>query len=249
MLTSLKQQLRRFVSGGEVHADVKAPSGPPTDLRNSTEFAHIGPTGPLIEDLFLPARRISGVFNVDDCSHFHLVLTLQSVLGVQGDLFEIGSFHGRSTAVMAAYLKNDEKIIVCDAFQLDTEDAYVDKPSPQMLVENILRVNPDLGESRIVVHQCLSNDLSLDDDVKLRFAHVDGGHSEEQTYFDINLCKKHIIEKGLIVVDDYNHQEWPGVTPGVNRFLRENADFSVLADLNRHGALGRKIYLIRTTQN
>jgi hypothetical protein len=51
---------------------------------------------------------------------------------------------------------------------------------------------------------------------------------------------------GVIAVDDYGHRDWPGVIAGVDEFLRQRPHFEVLADLNRHGALGRKLYLIRT---
>jgi hypothetical protein len=38
----------------------------------------------------------------------------------------------------------------------------------------------------------------------------------------------------------------PGVTAAVNSFLKRFKEFNVLADLNRHGDLGRKIYLCRS---
>ena len=51
--------------------------------------------------------------------------------------------------------------------------------------------------------------------------------------------------QGVIVVDDYHHPHWSDVTVGVDRFLSETREFDVLGDLNRHGALGRKLYLIK----
>ncbi len=70
-------------------------------LRESTKFSDIGEAGPLITDIFEPLKDIPGWFNVDDCGHFYLTLSLQSVWSIKGDLLEIGSYHGRSTAVMA----------------------------------------------------------------------------------------------------------------------------------------------------
>nr|WP_258539260.1 class I SAM-dependent methyltransferase [Dissulfurirhabdus thermomarina] len=159
-------------------------------------------------------------------------------------MLEIGSYHGRSTALMAKCLQPDEKIVICDAFEIDTDDKYSDKPSPERLVSNIKRLNPNVENERIIIHKCLSNKLKLGREI-FRFAHIDGGHSMDQVYFDLNLCSKHIIENGIIAVDDYYNSQWPGVTKGTNHFLSENREFSVLADLNRHGALGRKLYLIK----
>jgi hypothetical protein len=63
-------------------------------------------------------------------------------------------------------------------------------------------------------------------------------------FSDIELAAKHLLPKGVIVVDDYQHAFLPGVTRAVDRFLVERREFRVLADLNRHAGHGRKIYLM-----
>jgi hypothetical protein len=214
-------------------------------LRESTSYADIGDAGPLVNEVFSKIRDVPGWFNVDDCSHFFLILSYQSAMGLKGDLLEIGSYHGRSTALMAKCLQPDESIFVCDAFKSDTEDDYANKPSPENLILNIERLCPGINRKRINIHQCLSNDLQLDLGMMFRFIHIDGGHSAEQAYFDLNFCSKHTLPGGIMVMDDYHNRLWPGVTAGTDRFLQENREFSVLADLNRHGALGRKLYLIK----
>jgi hypothetical protein len=103
-----------------------------------------------------------------------------------------------------------------------------------------------LDTSRIIIHQCLSNDLILKKDEKFRFIHIDGGHSSKQVYFDLSLSKTHLIEKGIIAIDDYKHRDFPVVTQGVEKFLSKNYNLEILADLNRHGAIGRKFYLMKT---
>lgn len=215
------------------------------ELASSIDYHHIGPSGPLINTLFSRIKSIPGSFNVDDLSHFHLVLSLQSLFGIKGDLLEIGSYHGRSTAVMARYLKQDELFHICDAFLIPTEDHYINKLTPEQLVNNIKSINDSEIENKIVIHQCLSDNLKFDGNQSFRFIHIDGGHSEKQTLNDLNKAKNSIINNGIIVVDDYDDKSWPGVTPAVNIFLKENSNYLVLADLNRHGAIGRKIYIIK----
>jgi hypothetical protein len=51
------------------------------------------------------------------------------------------------------------------------------------------------------------------------------------------MCQPHVA------LDDYSHPDYLGVTEGAQLFLDERNDFDVLADLNRRGALGRKLYL------
>jgi len=217
-------------------------------LRESTKFSDIGEAGPLITEIFEPLKDIPGWFNVDDCAHFYLTLSLQSILGVKGDLLEIGSYHGRSTAVMSKCLGPGERIVICDVFDLDAGDRYANKPSPETLLANIKRLNGRLEDDRIIIHKCISNDLRLDERENFRFIHIDGGHSAEQAYFDLEFCGKHVMPNGIIVMDDYHNRNVPGVTEGTDKFLKVHDDFRVLADLNRHGAFGRKLYLIKNKE-
>jgi hypothetical protein len=232
---TLKKIIRRYQGKGLQHS---------AHLRESTNYADIGEAGPLIKDVFSRLKDVPGWFNVDDCGHFFLVLSYQSAMGIKGDLLEIGSYHGRSTALMAKCLEPGERIVVCDTFESDTDDNYANKPSPENLISNIERVNREMEKDRIVIHKCLSNDLQLDTEEKFRFIHIDGGHSAEQAYFDLQLCSKHLLPNGIIVMDDYYNKQWPGITQGTDRFLNDNDAFRILADLNRHGAFGRKLYLI-----
>ena len=215
-------------------------------LRNSCSYDILGNPGPLISEVFSRISHIPGWFTFDDCTHFHLILSLQSVFGIEGDLFEIGSYHGRSTALMARYLKKNERIVICDAFDVDALHNYKNPPSPEMLIKNIRLVNPNLDLSKIIINRCLSSSLSLNPDQQFRFIHVDGGHFEEEVKADLVLCCKHIISNGVIVIDDYGHPDFPDVTKAVDECLRHQPDLKIIADLNRHGAFGRKLYLIKT---
>jgi len=145
---------------------------------------------------------------------------------------------------MANCLKPGERIVVCDAFQGDTEDPYGDKPTSETLLGNIRKLRPDLDDQQIVIHACLSDQLSLCPGDRFRFAHVDGGHSREQTYADLALCTKHLMDNGIIAVDDYHHPDWPQVAAGVDDSLAQHRKIGVLADISCHGALGRKLYVV-----
>jgi len=212
----------------------------------STGYTVIGAKGPLAVGVFEKIRDIPGWFTLDDCAHFQLVMEMQSMNGVTGDMFEIGSYHGRSTAMMAAGLKPGEKIHVCDAFDSDTEDHYGNKPTQETVISNIRKVTPGIEDTQIVTYKCLSNDIQLPADQKFRLVHIDGGHSAEQVYFDLELCARHLCDKGVIVIDDYANRMWPTVSVGVDKYLEDNPVFNVLADMNRHGAQGRKLYIYRS---
>ena len=112
---------------------------------------------------------------------------------------------------------------------------------PETLLRNVRSVVPDLHNDSIQIIEGLSTEITLADDQRFRFAHVDGGHSYETALSDLELCAGHMIAGGIIAVDDYENYAWPEVTPAVNEFLKRRTDVSVLMDINRQGAIGRKI--------
>lgn len=238
LLKSLPQPIRRW--GWKT---LVMPIRKVSDLRTSTKYRHIGPSGPLVKNVFDEISSIPGAFNLDDMSHFYCILKSQSIFGLSGNLLEIGAFFGRSTSMMCSVLEEGEVMHVCDAFTQATEDSYSAQPTEEVLMRNIRKATPEFSDSSIIIHNCLSNDLKLSEEDKFRFVHVDGGHSDEQAFADLELVAPSVLLNGIIAVDDYDHRHWPGVTSAVDRFLSLNKHFEVFADLNRHGALGRKVYL------
>lgn len=212
----------------------------------SAGAGHLTPEpGPLLTEVTPRILPIPGWFNGDDLVHFWLVLEMQAAAGLTGDLLEIGCFHGRSAAVLAMQLRAGERLILCDAFNLPQAEAYGDAPTPERVRRNLLRAVPEIDGSRVEIIPCLSRDLRLPADLRLRFAHVDGGHSREEALGDLRLCARHLLPGGILVLDDYRHPSYPGVSEAAAEFLSESRDFGILADLNRRGALGRKLYLHR----
>jgi hypothetical protein len=47
------------------------------------------------------------------------------------------------------------------------------------------------------------------------FFSVDGGHMVEHTINDIQIAIQLTLSSGIVFVDDYNNQDWPGVQEGV----------------------------------
>jgi hypothetical protein len=192
-----------------------------------------------------PQRHIKGFANADDAMHFAMVLGYQNQTGFGGDLLEIGTYFGRSTLVLAYHQLPGQVLEVCDAFEAPTADHYDDKPTVEDVLTSIRAAVPGYEAERMCVHNCLSKDLTLSEGARFRFAHVDGGHSTEEALHDLRLVADHILPHGVIAVDDYDHPRWPGVKVACDQFLLERTDFTVFADMNRWGALGRKLYLAR----
>ncbi len=202
--------------------------------------------GPLITQLAPRLGAIPGWFNLDDLAHFTLVLQTQSAAGLTGDLLEIGCFHGRSAAVLALHLQAGEELFLIDAFDLPLAERYGNTPSPTGVWRNLQSVVPDLDRRRVHIERAYSSDLHLPDGLRLRLAHVDGGHDAATARCDLDLCLRHLIPGGVLIVDDYAHPQHPGVSHAVHEILAARPELRILADVNRRGALGRKLYLTAT---
>ena len=201
--------------------------------------------GPMYTNVVPRLAAIPGWFNIDDLAHFSLVLETQTTGGIHGDLLEIGCYHGRSAAVLAMHLQASECLFLADAFDLPLDDPYGDTPTPEQVWQNLANAVPDLPRERVSIQRAYSNDLQLPPDTNLRFAHIDGGHDATTVGEDLSFCAKYLMPGGVIAIDDFAHPQYPGVTEAVNKFLGYQASFRILADLNRSGALGRKLYLAR----
>jgi predicted O-methyltransferase YrrM len=195
--------------------------------------------------IFGRASAVPGYFNADDAIHFALVLGMQNMQGPPGDILEIGTWFGRSAGYMAAFLQPGERLVVCDAFVRETEDHYEGRPTEQALRANIRAIAPLHDPAALVIHNCLSSELKLPPDAVFRCAHIDGGHSHAQALADFRLVADHVRPGGLMIIDDYEHKDWPGVTSAVNAFLAERRDYLVMAAANRWEAKGQKLYLAR----
>jgi hypothetical protein len=212
-------------------------------LRGDTSFCAGAEPGPLMVALGEKIKTIPGWLTMDDVAHFALVLRMQSAFGLRGDVVEIGTFHGRSAAVLASLLEPGERLVLCDWFG-EGPPGYEPPATADIVRRNLQAVNPSLGGDAFELHAGASETLRLERPV--RFAHVDGGHSRAEALGDLRRIDAHLLARGVIAVDDYHHRDFPEVTPAVDQFLAERSDYRVLADLNRHGAVGRKIYLQRS---
>ena len=190
--------------------------------------------------------RVPGYFNADDATHFALVLGMQNFAGPSGDILEIGTWFGRSAGYLATFLRRGERLVVCDAFKRETKDKYDKRPSQQDLRRNVKLIAPAFDLDALVVHDCLSSDLRLNSGVHFRCVHVDGGHAHDEALGDLRLAADHVILGGLIIVDDFQHKTWPGVTTAVHQFLSERPEIRLMCSVNRQGAIGQKAYLVRS---
>jgi len=218
------------------------------DLENCTREELIGKPSDLIINLFSKARLLPGWFTLDDFQYFYTLLKMQTFMDIQGDILEIGCFHGRSSAVLASCLEKNERLTLVDAFDLMTFENYQNPPTVEKFSSNFQKIMKNLDFSKIKIIKTLSKNLVLEKKENFRFIHIDGAHDEETVLHDLKLVHPTLKVKGLLVLDDYHHPDFPGVAKATDQFLKiYEKKYNILSDINRHGALGRKLYLFKTS--
>ena len=65
------------------------------------------------------------------------------------------------------------------------------------------RVNSNFNEKNIYIIDNYSKNINDNDIGMFRFILIDGGHSKEDCANDLELSSRHIIDKGIICIDDY----------------------------------------------
>lgn len=136
--------------------------------------------------------------------HFHLEDS------VRGNLMEIGSYHGRSFLPLALMARDTERAVAVD------DGSYADDALAT------LRKHADtIGiPSRLVA--TYGSDSSRADRAwfgSCRVCSVDGDHTVNGTYRDIDLCASILVPRGVLIVDDVWNPAWPSVTEGLYRWF------------------------------
>ena len=174
------------------------------------------------------SRHIHGWFTPEAAALFALLDHVQTETSTEGDLFEIGTHHGKSAVVLCAMARPTESVGVCDLFGDQSRNVSASGSGDRAQFErNVAIVTP--GFDRLRVFERSSAQLSAADvGAGQRFFHVDGGHLVEEALGDLRLAAQVLHEHGTVVVDDPFRPQWPGVTEAILRFLDEEPDYAPL---------------------
>jgi hypothetical protein len=151
---------------------------------------------------------------------------------IYGNLFEIGVHHGRTAVLLALMSTQGEFSIFVDLF--DRQDENIDFSglgNREIFELNLERWAP--GRREIVILRENSIDLDFTSVPELRegvrFAHVDGAHHKAAVLNDIRKTASVLIERGVLVVDDFMHSGFPSVNEACNLYLEEDPTLAPVA--------------------
>lgn len=172
-------------------------------------------------------RRIDGWLCQLDARLIRAIGSCQDELHVNGALGEIGVHHGKLFILLYLMLSRGEKSFAVDLF--DQQALNVDGSGRGDLAIFLGNLRAVAGNTDLVeVVQSNSTDLAGTDldariSQRVRLFSIDGGHTAQVTYHDMELADDVLADEGVIILDDYFNAEWPGVSEGALRFFTGHA--------------------------
>jgi hypothetical protein len=145
--------------------------------------------------------------------------------GIRGPTLEIGVHHGASAIGIAALRAPGASFIAIDLFE-ELQASNLSRSGQgdrAIFVTNMARVHGDISFLKVIASPS-SRVTPTQLGRGFSFSHIDGGHSDDETYSDLALCTEIVAPGGLIGLDDYFNPSFPGVSEGTVRFMKEQPD-------------------------
>lgn len=164
-----------------------------------------------------------------DPSAIDIIATIsrqQTKIGVSGGIAEIGIHHGRLFILLHLLRQGSERSAAYDLFEMQEENVDASGLGDKSIfLENLRKHGCDV--ERIVVKSRNSLDMTADevrtDAGAVRLFSVDGGHTADITASDLALAEASLCPGGIVILDDYFNEAWPGVSEGAARYLAPGA--------------------------
>lgn len=173
----------------------------------------------------------------------HVIVELNSAqkeTGVNGPVCEIGVHHGKLFILLHLLADQSEKSVAWDLFE--RQDENLDRSgrgNSSIFRANLRKSECDLGRIKIITENSMNLTVEMIENAcegKPRLFSIDGGHTAEIAYNDLSLACQTLSDGGLIILDDFFHEAWPGVAEGACRYVFEhdNSLFPVVIAGNKY---------------
>jgi hypothetical protein len=175
-------------------------------------------------------RRVQGWLNP---LAIQMIRAAAAAQGRTGPVCEIGVHHGK-LFLLLHLLDPAQKAIAVDLYEDQTQNVDGSgSGSSAMLDMNLTRH----GGRRDSVEKIFANSMALGAAQiiqkaggPIRVFSVDGGHTAAITANDLALAEASVMDGGIVILDDYFNESWPGVSEGACRYFmqpRELVPFAI----------------------
>ena len=166
--------------------------------------------------------KIGGWFSRTSQRYLIFLMQLQLRVGVTGAMGEIGVHHGKLTSFLAYFARQydieQRQIFAADLFE-DMQKQNIDGSGSGNSVQfNVSMKLANVTMSDIIVFVGPSQTIDspryfIDKELKpFRLFSVDGGHTKETALSDLLTIEKYTTDGGIVMLDDFLHADWMGVT-------------------------------------
>lgn len=156
----------------------------------------------------------------------------QRARSVGGAVAEIGVHHGKLFIGLHLLQRDGEKSVAIDIF--GDQDLNIDGSGAGDLAKFTTNVDVWSSMDGVVIHQGDSTKLTPEvllekAGAPVRLFGVDGGHTAEIVYSDMQLAEATLADGGIVVADDVFNEYWPGVAVGTLKYLEDGAGLAPFA--------------------
>ncbi|MCH7658435.1 MAG: class I SAM-dependent methyltransferase [Bacteroidetes bacterium] len=151
---------------------------------------------------------------------------------MEGDIIEIGAFKGGGTVKLAKFAKKyGKKVYVIDIFE-PSLDQTISKSGVTAFEVYQAYLG---GRSMLEVYQeatrAFDNIITIKEDsmnvrfgqqTRFIFGFIDGCHQQAYIENDFNIIWPNLVSGGVLGCHDYQFDDWPEVTPAVDRLIDEH---------------------------
>jgi hypothetical protein len=171
-------------------------------------------------------RLVTGFLEPEILMMLDVLNSAQRAKQVSGAVAEIGVHHGKLFIGLRLLQRPGEKAVAIDIF--DDQELNIDGSGHGSLEKFVNNVKLWSSMDDVVLHQGDSTKLepvTLRELAggEIRFFSVDGGHTAEIVYSDMNLAEATLADGGIVIADDVFNEYWPGVATGTLRYLNDGA--------------------------
>lgn len=146
-------------------------------------------------------------------------------LSIFGSVAEIGVHHGRFTSFLFVTARKREDLVVADLFE-DFQDLNIDL-SGSGDKQKFFKGMQTYGLSQRDLHTVFTgSSITIPFDwsrqagfAPFRLISVDGGHTTSLAFNDLQIAFCNLLPGGIVIIDDFFHGAWPGVTEAFFHFL------------------------------
>jgi cephalosporin hydroxylase len=153
-------------------------------------------------------KNVAGYFYPIDIVLMHVILKYCQQ-NIKGDICEIGIAEGKSAISFSNFKEQNDNLYLYDIFSEDN----VKKVEKNLQTYGI-NVNIDIRLQDTT--KLKTEDIKFEN--KLRVLHIDGCHEYEAVMSDLRVFGPLVHDDGIIMLDDYNDYEFPGVNAAAIEF-------------------------------